>query len=75
MRVLIVEDEPGIAQFIAQDLKEAGYAKYTPPTGRVRAVNISAKYFGSEVQIAVIREVVDWDWRSLMKLCACIMDG
>ncbi|NMF65710.1 response regulator transcription factor [Brasilonema octagenarum] len=26
MRVLIVEDEPGIAQFISQGLKEAGYA-------------------------------------------------
>ncbi|KAB8333118.1 response regulator transcription factor [Scytonema tolypothrichoides VB-61278] len=26
MRVLLVEDEPGIAQFISQGLKEAGYA-------------------------------------------------
>ncbi len=26
MRVLLVEDEPGIAQFIRQGLNEAGYA-------------------------------------------------
>src|SRR5262245_61111770 len=26
MRVLVVEDEPGIAQFIRQGLREAGYA-------------------------------------------------
>jgi DNA-binding response OmpR family regulator len=26
MRVLVVEDEPGIAQFISQGLSESGYA-------------------------------------------------
>jgi DNA-binding response OmpR family regulator len=34
MRVLVVEDEPGIAQFIRQGLSEAGYATDVAPTGR-----------------------------------------
>lgn len=34
MRVLLVEDEPGIAQFIRQGLAEAGYAVDVAPDGR-----------------------------------------
>lgn len=34
MRVLLVEDEPGIAQFVRQGLVEAGYAVDIAPDGR-----------------------------------------
>lgn len=34
MRVLLVEDEPGIAQFVRQGLVEAGYAVDVAPDGR-----------------------------------------
>ncbi|KJH70036.1 response regulator [Aliterella atlantica] len=34
MRVLLVEDEPGIAQFVRQGLAEAGYAVDVAPDGR-----------------------------------------
>jgi DNA-binding response OmpR family regulator len=36
MRIRVVEDDPHIAEFVQEGLREASYAVDTPPTGRRR---------------------------------------